>query len=84
MAEKRTPIVFKAPLGQDTMMKGGITANISTRHQCITSMREYENESLEASTLSYAPHFVCLRLDTFKHIECHTLSFQDIKKNVLI
>ncbi|XP_055893194.1 nuclear pore complex protein Nup98-Nup96-like isoform X2 [Biomphalaria glabrata] len=42
-----TTIAFNPPSGQDTMMKSGITTNISTRHQCITAMKEYENKSLE-------------------------------------
>ncbi|CAL1538961.1 unnamed protein product, partial [Lymnaea stagnalis] len=42
-----TTIAFNPPAGQDTMMKGGVTTNINTRHQCITAMKEYENKSLE-------------------------------------
>ncbi|KAH9492375.1 Nuclear pore complex protein Nup98-Nup96 [Bulinus truncatus] len=42
-----TTIPFNPPNGQDTMMKSGITTNISTRHQCVTAMKEYENKSLE-------------------------------------
>lgn len=44
-----TTIAFNAPNGQDTMMKSGVTTNISTKHQCITAMKEYENKSLEVS-----------------------------------
>jgi nuclear pore complex protein Nup98-Nup96 len=42
-----TPVTFNAIAGQDTMMKGGVASPISTRHQCITCMKEYENKSLE-------------------------------------
>lgn len=42
-----TTIKFNPPTGTDTMMKGGVSTNISTRHQCITCMKEYENKSLE-------------------------------------
>lgn len=33
--------------GSDTMVKGGVTTSINTKHQCITAMKEYENKSLE-------------------------------------
>jgi nuclear pore complex protein Nup98-Nup96 len=42
-----TPVTFTAITGQDTMMKSGVASPISTRHQCITCMKEYENKSLE-------------------------------------
>ncbi|XP_054715876.1 nuclear pore complex protein Nup98-Nup96-like [Uloborus diversus] len=42
-----TTIKFNPTTGTDTMMKGGVSASISTRHQCITCMKEYENKSLE-------------------------------------
>lgn len=42
-----TTIKFNAPSGTDTMAKGGVTTNISTKHQCITAMKEYESKSLE-------------------------------------
>ena len=32
-----------------TMVKGGVTTSINTKHQCITAMKEYENKSLEVS-----------------------------------
>ena len=48
-----TVIKFNPPNGQDSMLKNGVTTSISTRHQCITAMKEYENKSLEVSiTLS--------------------------------
>nr|XP_014352655.1 PREDICTED: nuclear pore complex protein Nup98-Nup96 [Latimeria chalumnae] len=42
-----TTIKFNPPTGTDTMVKGGVSTNISTKHQCITAMKEYENKSLE-------------------------------------
>ena len=42
-----TVIKFAPPTGQDTMLKGGVSTNINTRHQCITAMKEYESKSLE-------------------------------------
>lgn len=31
------------------MVKAGVSTNISTKHQCITAMKEYESKSLEVS-----------------------------------
>ncbi|KAK2170352.1 hypothetical protein LSH36_3g17077 [Paralvinella palmiformis] len=42
-----TTIKFNPPSGQDGVIKGGVSTNISTRHQCISSMKEYEAKSLE-------------------------------------
>ncbi|CAB3372945.1 Hypothetical predicted protein [Cloeon dipterum] len=42
-----TPIKFNPLAGTDTMVKNNQTTTISTRHQCITCMKEYENKSLE-------------------------------------
>ncbi|XP_061752896.1 nuclear pore complex protein Nup98-Nup96 isoform X3 [Nerophis ophidion] len=42
-----TTVKFNAPTANDTMVKGGVTTNINTKHQCITAMKEYENKSLE-------------------------------------
>ncbi|XP_066587580.1 nuclear pore complex protein Nup98-Nup96 isoform X2 [Prorops nasuta] len=42
-----TVIKFTPVNGTDTMVKGGVTQNISTRHHCITCMKEYESKSLE-------------------------------------
>jgi hypothetical protein len=42
-----TPIKFTPVTGSDTMVKNGVTQTISTRHHCITCMKEYESKSLE-------------------------------------
>ncbi|KAJ8412445.1 hypothetical protein AAFF_G00127810 [Aldrovandia affinis] len=42
-----TALKFNPPTGSDTMVKGGVTTSINTKHQCITAMKEYENKSLE-------------------------------------
>uniref|UniRef100_A0A8C1PTZ0 Nuclear pore complex protein Nup98-Nup96 n=1 Tax=Cyprinus carpio TaxID=7962 RepID=A0A8C1PTZ0_CYPCA len=42
-----TTIKFNPLTGSDTMVKGGVTTSINTKHQCITAMKEYENKSLE-------------------------------------
>uniref|UniRef100_A0A8C2Z3Q0 Nuclear pore complex protein Nup98-Nup96 n=1 Tax=Cyclopterus lumpus TaxID=8103 RepID=A0A8C2Z3Q0_CYCLU len=42
-----TTVKFNPPTGTDTMVKGGVTTSINTKHQCITAMKEYENKSLE-------------------------------------
>lgn len=42
-----TVIKFVPLTGTDTMQKAGITSAISTKHHCITCMKEYEGKSLE-------------------------------------
>lgn len=42
-----TTIKFNPLLSSDVMIKNGSNQSISTRHQCITCMKEYENKSLE-------------------------------------
>ncbi|ESO06765.1 hypothetical protein HELRODRAFT_191188 [Helobdella robusta] len=42
-----TTVKFVATPGTDIMMKSGISTNVSTKLQCITAMKEYENKSLE-------------------------------------
>ncbi|KAI1292643.1 Nuclear pore complex protein Nup98-Nup96 [Halotydeus destructor] len=42
-----TTVKFNPPAGTDTMMKNGVSQSISTRHQCITAMKEYETKSLD-------------------------------------
>lgn len=42
-----TTIKFVPVTGTDTMMRGGNSTTINTRHVCITCMKDYENKSLE-------------------------------------
>ncbi|XP_075227929.1 nuclear pore complex protein Nup98-96 [Lycorma delicatula] len=42
-----TTVKFTPVTGTDTMVKNGVTQTISTRHHCITCMKEYESKSLE-------------------------------------
>ncbi|XP_015785511.1 nuclear pore complex protein Nup98-Nup96 [Tetranychus urticae] len=42
-----TTIKFNPLIGSDTMLKNNINTTISTRHQCITAMKEYETKSME-------------------------------------
>ncbi|XP_053312712.1 nuclear pore complex protein Nup98-Nup96 isoform X2 [Spea bombifrons] len=42
-----TTIKFNPPASTDNVAKGGVTTSISTKHQCITAMKEYESKSLE-------------------------------------
>lgn len=42
-----TVVKFQLVTGTDTMVKGSINQTISTRHHCITCMKEYEGKSLE-------------------------------------
>lgn len=44
---------LQPPTGTDTMVKAGVSTNISTKHQCITAMKEYESKSLEVSKMKY-------------------------------
>uniref|UniRef100_A0A8C7JY01 Nuclear pore complex protein Nup98-Nup96 n=1 Tax=Oncorhynchus kisutch TaxID=8019 RepID=A0A8C7JY01_ONCKI len=46
-AQPGTTVKFNPATGSDTMVKGGVTTSINTKHQCITAMKEYENKSLE-------------------------------------
>lgn len=40
-------VKFVAVTGSDSMVKNGVSQTISTRHNCITCMKEYESKSLE-------------------------------------
>ncbi|XP_022797911.1 nuclear pore complex protein Nup98-Nup96-like [Stylophora pistillata] len=42
-----TPVKFSVVQGTDSMVKNGITTNISVRHQCITVMTNYDKKCLE-------------------------------------
>ena len=42
-----TTIQFVPPVGQDTLVKYGVTHNINTKNQCITAMEAYKDKSLE-------------------------------------
>lgn len=47
MATGTGQIKFVPLAGQDTITKNGVQTTISTSHQCITAMKEYESKSLE-------------------------------------
>ena len=40
-------VKFAPVSGSDVMMKNGIQQNITTKHQCITAMKEYDSKSFE-------------------------------------
>ncbi|KFD66542.1 hypothetical protein M514_01539, partial [Trichuris suis] len=42
-----TTVKFEPVVGSDTMLRNSIQTNITTKHQCITSMKHYEGKSLE-------------------------------------
>ncbi|VDN08047.1 unnamed protein product [Thelazia callipaeda] len=42
-----TTIKFEPPTSTDTMIRNGTNQTISTKHICITAMKQYENKSLE-------------------------------------
>uniref|UniRef100_A0A2R8MJ39 Nuclear pore complex protein Nup98-Nup96 n=1 Tax=Callithrix jacchus TaxID=9483 RepID=A0A2R8MJ39_CALJA len=42
-----TTIKFNPPTGTDTMVKAGVSTDVSTKHQGITAMKEFESKSLE-------------------------------------
>jgi len=44
-------VPFTPPDGSETMIKNGISQTVKTRHFCLTSMKAYENKSLEVSDL---------------------------------
>ena len=46
-------------MATDSMLKNGITTNISTRHQCLTVMDFYANKSIEVSWISLKRAFPC-------------------------
>ncbi|VDO28688.1 unnamed protein product [Onchocerca flexuosa] len=42
-----TTVKFEPPTSTDTMLRNGTNQTISTKHMCITAMKQYENKSLE-------------------------------------
>uniref|UniRef100_A0A915APT2 Nuclear pore complex protein Nup98-Nup96 n=1 Tax=Parascaris univalens TaxID=6257 RepID=A0A915APT2_PARUN len=42
-----TTIKFDPPMASDTMLRNGTNQTISTKHMCITAMKQYEGKSLE-------------------------------------
>lgn len=58
---------LQPPTGTDTMVKAGVSTNISTKHQCITAMKEYESKSLEVSKMytGYQPNLLNLLESSF-------------------
>lgn len=43
---------FQVVQGNDSMVKRGITTNISVRHQCITVMSNYDKKSIEVGFIN--------------------------------
>ncbi|XP_033631554.1 nuclear pore complex protein Nup98-Nup96-like isoform X1 [Asterias rubens] len=46
-AQSGTTVKFAPVTSTDTMVKSGVTTNVSTRHLVITAMKEYENKCFE-------------------------------------
>jgi len=46
-SQSGTKTKYNPLIGQDVTMKYGIQTSVNTKHQCITSMKEYEAKSLE-------------------------------------
>jgi hypothetical protein len=46
-----TQMKFNPVNGNDTMVKNGISKDITTKLMCVTAMQQYQNKSLEASFL---------------------------------
>ncbi|VDK39436.1 unnamed protein product [Gongylonema pulchrum] len=42
-----TTVKFEPPSGTDTMIRNGTNQTISTKHMCISAMKQYESKSLE-------------------------------------
>lgn len=59
---------LQPPTGTDTMVKAGVSTNISTKHQCITAMKEYESKSLEVSTKNELDTFMIHKHSFFKYL----------------
>lgn len=43
-------VKFQAIDGSDTVVKGGISHPIKTKHYCITAMKQFESKSIEVLT----------------------------------
>ncbi|KAF8359364.1 npp-10, partial [Pristionchus pacificus] len=46
-APNGTTVKFEPVIGQDTMQKNGTNSQISTKHMCITAMKQYESKCIE-------------------------------------
>lgn len=58
--------------GTDSMVKNGITTNISVRHQCITVMSNYDKKSLEVGYQQLHPYFEITSIQVSISLESRT------------
>ena len=58
--------------GTDSMVKNGITTNISVRHQCITVMSNYDKKSLEVGYQKLHPYFEITSIQVTISLESRT------------
>jgi len=51
VAQSGTTVKFVPVTGSDVMMKNNVQTSVTTKLQCVTGMKEYENKSLEVSKI---------------------------------